>query len=179
MFPLSSILKAANPEHSEEIQVIADLIEDVCSQPSQLSDSVIHSLPSTSKPSAQPTTLADHMASKSMGARRKCVKRKPKKQNDLGGKSSRHDNVIGNTSPLDTTSLPDLVLILNDSEYIDSDDDEVKIIDSDSNDSSYDSPSYLPSSSHRLLATSDVSTVPVSQLLSPDPSPSTSSDNAY
>ena len=82
--------------------------------------------------------------------------------------------MIGNTSPLDTTSLLDIVLSLNDSEYFDSDD-EVKIIDSNSNDSSYNSPAYLPPS-HRLLATSDVSTVPVSQLLSPDPSPSTSSD---
>ena len=52
VFPLSSILKAANPEHFEEIPVIADLIEEVSSQPSQLVDNVVHASSSTSKPSA-------------------------------------------------------------------------------------------------------------------------------
>ena len=73
--------------------------------------------------------------------------------------------MIGNTSPVDTTDLPDIILSLNDSEYFDSDD-EVEILDSDSSDS-YDSSAYL-ASSDRLMATSDVSTVPIDQLLSPD-----------
>ena len=70
---------------------------------------------------------------------------------------------------MDTTDLPDIILSLNDSEYFDSDD-EVEILDSDSSDS-YDSPAYL-ASSNRLMATSDVSTVPIDQLLSPDHSSS-------
>ena len=81
VFPLSSILKALNPEHFQEIPVIADLIEEVSSEPSQLGDNVDHALPSTSKSSAHTPALADNVA-KTTGTKRKCGKRKPKKQNN-------------------------------------------------------------------------------------------------
>ena len=176
---MASIIKAADPEHAEELPIIADLVEDVHSQLPLLSATVIPSMPSTSKPTTQPPALADYMTSKFTGARRKSVlKRKSRQRQELSGKSIRHDNAvdIGNISPFDSTSLPDLILNLNDSEYFDSSDDEIKVLDQES-DSSSISPSYVPSLSYRLQATSDVSTEPVTPLLSPDPSPVTSSSN--
>ena len=91
-------MKAANPEHFQEIPVLANFIEEVSSQPSQLGDNVVHALPSTSKTSAHTSTSADNVA-KTNGTKRKSGRRKPKRQN----KSSKYDNGIGNTSPVDTT----------------------------------------------------------------------------
>ena len=68
-----------------------------------------------------------------------------------------------NTSPVDNTELPDIIITLNGSEYFSSDD-EVELS-SDSSDSCV-SPAYL-ASSIRLMAKSDCSTVPIDQLMSP------------
>ena len=70
---------------------------------------------------------------------------------------------MGNASPLDNTELPDIVITLDDSEYFS--DEEVQLSSDSSSDSSA-SPDYVPSSS-RLMATSDCSMVPISQLMSP------------
>ena len=83
-------------------------------------------------------------------------------------KSSKASNEVGNTSPLDNTELPDIIITLDDSEYFS--DEEVQVSSDSSIDSSSDSsasPDYVASSS-RLMATSDCSTVPISQLMSPD-----------
>ena len=71
---------------------------------------------------------------------------------------------MGNASPVDNTELPDIVITLDDSEYFS--DEEVQVSSDSSSDSSA-SPDYVASSS-RLMATSDCSTVPISQLMSPD-----------
>ena len=128
-------MKAANPEHFQEIPVLANFIEEVSPQPSQLGDNVAHALPSAPRPSVNAST-SDNKVAKTTGTKRKSTRRKPKRQS----KSSKYDNVIGNTSPVDNTDLPDIILSLNDSEYFSSDD-EVEILDSDSSDS-YDSPAY-------------------------------------
>ena len=47
IFPLASIIKAADPEHAEELPIIADLVEDVHSQLPLLSATDIPSMPST------------------------------------------------------------------------------------------------------------------------------------
>ena len=73
-------------------------------------------------------------------------------------------------------SLPDLTLNLNESERFDSSDDEIQVLEQKS-DSSSVSPNYVPSLTYRLQATSDVSTEPVTPLLSPDPTPVTSNSN--
>ena len=89
-------------------------------------------------------------------------------------KSSKASNEVGNASPLDNVELPDIVITLDDSEYFS--DEEVQLSSDSSSDSSSDistSPDYVPSS-NRLLATSDCSTVPISQLMSPNQS----SDNS-
>ena len=47
IFPLASIIKAADPEHAEELPIIGDLVEDVHSQLPLLSATDIPSMPST------------------------------------------------------------------------------------------------------------------------------------
>ena len=77
---------------------------------------------------------------------------------------------IENASPVDCISLPNLVLSLDESERFDSSDDEIQVIEQNS-DSSPTGHLYVPSPTYRLQATSDVSTEPVTPILSPDPSP--------
>ena len=67
-------------------------------------------------------------------------------------------------------SLPDLILSLDESERFDSSDDEIQVIEEKIVSSSPGHP-YVPSLTYRLQATSDVSTEPVTPLLSPDPTP--------
>ena len=118
----------------------------------------MHDVPSVSRPSAQAST-SESKATKTTGTKRKSRRRPSRRQN----KSSKSSNEVGNASPLDNTELPDIVITLDDSEYFS--DEEVQLS-SDSSDSSA-SPAYVASSS-RLMATSDCSTVPIDQLMSPD-----------
>ena len=43
-------MKAANPEHLQEIPVLTNFIEEVSPQPSQLGGNVVHAVPSVSRP---------------------------------------------------------------------------------------------------------------------------------
>ena len=173
VFPLASIIRAANPEHAEELPIIPDIIEDVNSQLPTLSTADIPSMPSTSKLTTHPSALADHPTSKCTGARqKKVVKRKSKPDQEYSGKSTHRDSAlqIGNVLPLECMNLPDLILNLDESERFDSSDDEIQVLEQKS-DSSSTSHHYVPSLTYRLQATSDVSTEPVMPLLSPDPTP--------
>ena len=86
-------------------------------------------------------------------------------------KTARRDYVlqVTNASQVDCISLPNLVLSLDESERLDSSDDDIQLIEHESDSSSTDN-HYVLSPSYRLQATSDVSTEPVTPLLSPNTS---------
>ena len=71
---------------------------------------------------------------------------------------------VGNTSPPDDVSLPDLILVVQDEERFD-DDSDLEVLSRSS--SSSDRVQVIPSPTYRMAATSDVST----EILSPRGSP--------
>ena len=75
---------------------------------------------------------------------------------------------IENASPVDCISHPDLVLSLDETERFDSSDDEIQLIEQVKSESNSTGHHFVLSPTYRLQATSDVSTEPVTPLLSPN-----------
>ena len=80
IFPLVSLMKAANPEHLQELPVLANFIEENSPQPSQLGGNAVHDLPSVSRPSTHAST-SDSKAAKTTGTKRKSRRRQSRRQN--------------------------------------------------------------------------------------------------
>ena len=161
VFPLFSIMRASNPEQFQELPVLTShMYEDSPHSPQrpQRADIDAQAGPSASKASAQPTAPKQSDS----GSKRKS-RRRPSKP----AKSCKTSSEVANTSPVDNVEPPDIVITLGDSEY-----EEFNLSSgSDTSSSSGDilsSPEYAPS--NRLLATSDCSTVPISNLMSPESS---------
>ena len=159
VFPLFSIVRASNPEQHQEPPVLANLMRQGSPrhpQHSQCGNTVARAGPSTSKDTSQPTVPKQSGS----GSKRK-TKRRPSKP----AKSCRTSSEVTNASPVDNVEPPDIVITLGDSEY-----EEFNLLsDSETSSSSSDiltSPEYAPS--HRLLATSDCSTVLIDELYSPE-----------
>ena len=160
VFPLFSIIRASNPEQLEVLPVLTShMYEDSPHSPQHPQRAAdAQAGQSTSKASSQPTAPKQSGS----GSKRRS-RRKPSKP----AKSCKTSSEVANTSPVDNVEPPDIVITLGDSEY-----EEFNLSsDSDTSSSSGDiltSPEYAPS--HRLLATSDCSTVPIDELLSPESS---------
>ena len=162
VFPLSSILRASNPEKPQEPPVLANLIrQDPPHHPQQsrCGDSVARPGPSTSKNSSQARVLKQSSSG---------LKRKARRRPSNPAKTCRSNSEINNVSPVDKVEPPELVITLGDSEY-----EEFKSSDSDSDSESPSTPSAIVTSpeyepSPRLLATSDCSTVLLDELKSPE-----------
>ena len=171
MFPLASIIRAANPQQAEELQILANIIKDANPQHS---NGVLMSLPSTSKLTSPVSALADQQVSNCTGARRKMVAKRKKCKLDQKhkDKSGRRDHVhqIENASPVDCISHPDLVLSLDETERFDSNDDDIQLIEQVKSELNSTGHHYVFSPTYRFQATSDVSTEPVPPLLSPNSS---------
>ena len=165
VFPLSSILRASNPEKPQEPPVLANLIrQDPPHHPQQsrCGDSVARAGPSTSKNSSQARVLKQSSSG---------LKRKTSRRPSNSAKTGRFNSEINNVSPVDKVEPPELVITLGDSEYEEfksnSDSDNESPSDSPSTPSAIvSSPEYDPSP--RLLATSDCSTVLLDELKSPE-----------
>ena len=165
VFPLSSILRASNPEKPQEPPVLANLIrQDPPHHPQQsrCGDSVARPGPSTSKNSSQARVLKQTSSG---------LKRKTSRRQSNYAKTGRFNSEINNVSPVDKVEPPELVITLGDSEYEEfksnSDSDNESPSDSPSTPSAIvTSPEYDPSP--RLLATSDCSTVLLDELKSPE-----------
>ena len=159
VFPLFSIIRASNPEQHQEPPVLANLLRQGSPrhpQQSRCGDTVARAGPSTSKDTSQTT------APKQSGSG---LKRKTKRRPSKPAKVCRANSEINNASPVDKVEPPEIVITLGDSEY------EEFNLSSDSETSSSSSnivtsPEYMPS--HRLLATSDCSTVLIDELYSPE-----------
>ena len=159
VFPLSSILRASNPEKPHEPPVLANVMrQDPPHHPQQsrCGDSVASPGPSTSRDSSQVRVPKQSSSG---------LKRKARRRPSNLAKACKSNSEIINVSPVDKVEPPELVITLGDSEY------EEFNLSSDSETSSRSSnivtnPEYVPS--HRLLATSDCSTVLIDELYSPE-----------
>ena len=165
VFPLSSILRASNPEKPHEPPVLANVMrQDHPHHPQQsrCGDSVASPGPSTSRDSSQVRVPKQSSSG---------LKRKARRRPSNLAKACRSNSEIINVSPVDKVEPPELVITLGDSEYeefkSDSDSDSESPSESPSTPSAIvTSPEYDPSP--RLLATSDCSTVLLDELKSPE-----------
>ena len=159
VFPLFSIIRASNPEQHQEPPILANLMRQDSPrhpQQSRYGDTVARAGPSTSKDSSQTS------APKQRGSG---LKRKARRRPSKPVKTCRSNSEINNASPVDKVEPPEIVITLGDPKY-----EEFNLSsDSETSSSSSDivaSPEYEPS--HRLLATSDCSTVLIDELYSPE-----------